>query len=377
MLRRDALFGAGLPRLGAKSVPGAVQRQTLPGPPLVRQRLRTQQRGLQSIRIGFLHRRGFHISRGTKRHRSTHLQLLPRLLRPRQLLHVPCDSGQTYRMETHIQNVNWGSSTQAQTYTSAIKALQRLNDVREHVKNYRPQLLVLCGRPSVRPPLLDLGYLLTKNVSLLLAGDVEMETLSHKARACVVRSGDAWLRRHNIRAFVTTVDGCGEAEDGNGLLAGAKALVQVAGVGKMRPNILLIGYKANWQTMGLDHHLGLVLLRNGDFLDYSSILDDDHEAETIEAAVRSSTPAPITPQPTPMPPRKNGDNSHEEDSSRRGNSSENSASETRTPPKTPEVQRNGGMLTLDPMTLEGGLLKPRRDEKEEEVYSQEIKVMYE
>ena len=38
------------------------------------------------------------------------------------------------------ENTNWGSSTQAAQYVSALKSTLDLNIVEEHVKNYRPQV---------------------------------------------------------------------------------------------------------------------------------------------------------------------------------------------------------------------------------------------
>lgn len=38
-------------------------------------------------------------------------------------------------------DVNWGSTTQAQTYKNALLSVQKLNNVNEHVKNYRPQVM--------------------------------------------------------------------------------------------------------------------------------------------------------------------------------------------------------------------------------------------
>lgn len=69
-------------------------------------------------------------------------------------------------------DVNWGSTTQAQTYKNALLSVQQLNNVEDHVKNYRPQILVLSGMPSFRPPLIDFAYLLTKNLSLLICGHI-------------------------------------------------------------------------------------------------------------------------------------------------------------------------------------------------------------
>jgi solute carrier family 12 (sodium/potassium/chloride transporter), member 2 len=44
--------------------------------------------------------------------------------------------------------VNWGSSTQAQTYKNALMSVQQLNYVEEHVKNYRPQVSESTKVPS-------------------------------------------------------------------------------------------------------------------------------------------------------------------------------------------------------------------------------------
>ena len=70
----------------------------------------------------------------------------------------------------HFSDVNWGSSTQAQTYKNALVSVQQLNNVDEHVKNFRPQILVLSGLPSTRPTLVDFAYLITKNLSLMVCG---------------------------------------------------------------------------------------------------------------------------------------------------------------------------------------------------------------
>ncbi len=69
-------------------------------------------------------------------------------------------------------DVNWGSSTQAQSFNSALKSVQDLNLVEDHVKNYRPQILILSGMPSARPPLIDFGSLIVKNLSLMVCVNV-------------------------------------------------------------------------------------------------------------------------------------------------------------------------------------------------------------
>ena len=62
---------------------------------------------------------------------------------------------------------NWGSSAQGQVFVSAIKSAYTLAETPDHVKNYRPKLLVLSGNPAHRPALVDFGNLITKKVFLI------------------------------------------------------------------------------------------------------------------------------------------------------------------------------------------------------------------
>jgi solute carrier family 12 (sodium/potassium/chloride transporter), member 2 len=71
-----------------------------------------------------------------------------------------------------VPDVNWGSSTQAQMYKTALSTAHSLARTGEHVKNYWPQLLVLGGPPHARPALLDMGNLITKASSLMIVGDI-------------------------------------------------------------------------------------------------------------------------------------------------------------------------------------------------------------
>ncbi|CAN8005615.1 unnamed protein product [Ixodes hexagonus] len=137
-------------------------------------------------------------------------------------------------------HVNWGSSTQAQTYKDALSAVYRLNMVQEHVKNYRqpnllPQILVLTGDPSHRPPLVDFAYSITKKLSLLICGNVTPVRLTYRSRNALATRANTWLQRRKIKAFYTLV----KDED---FTHGS------VGIGKLKPNVVLIGYKSNWQT---------------------------------------------------------------------------------------------------------------------------------
>lgn len=50
--------------------------------------------------------------------------------------------------------------------------MQQLAYTEEHVKNYRPQILALTGPPHHRPALVDFAYLICKNNSMLVCGNV-------------------------------------------------------------------------------------------------------------------------------------------------------------------------------------------------------------
>uniref|UniRef100_A0A914D8R6 Amino acid permease/ SLC12A domain-containing protein n=1 Tax=Acrobeloides nanus TaxID=290746 RepID=A0A914D8R6_9BILA len=67
-------------------------------------------------------------------------------------------------------DVNWGSSTQAHNYRNALQGVIKLDHTDEHVKNYRPQILVLTGHPAARPSLVDFFYNITKGKSLMMCG---------------------------------------------------------------------------------------------------------------------------------------------------------------------------------------------------------------
>lgn len=51
-------------------------------------------------------------------------------------------------------------------------SVHNLIRVEDHVKNFRPQLLVLTGMASARPSLIDFAHLITKNLSLLVCGNI-------------------------------------------------------------------------------------------------------------------------------------------------------------------------------------------------------------
>lgn len=209
-------------------------------------------------------------------------------------------------------DVNWGSTTQAQIYKTALQAVHQLNSVEDHVKNYRPQILVLSGNPSARPALVDFAHQLTKNISLLVCGHINNSPLHQRIRNMLNYKANSWLKTYKLKAFYIQVDGVSFVD-------GAKSLLKACGIGKLRPNILLLGHKSDWQKCStedlemyfevlhnaLDMHMGLGILRLQNGLEYN----EEIEEENIEPFTRNqsyshlsqaSSASDISVSPTPL-----------------------------------------------------------------------------
>ncbi|XP_076849761.1 solute carrier family 12 member 3 [Brachyhypopomus gauderio] len=174
-------------------------------------------------------------------------------------------------------SVNWGSSVQASSYNMALNHCVGLNHVDEHIKNYRPQCLVLTGPPSLRPALVDFVGTFTKNQSLMMCGNVITGGPSpDTVDSANSNSHVTWLNKRNIKSFYQGI----VAGD---LRTGVQMLLQGAGLGRIRPNILVMGFKRNWRKcaptsienyIGILHdafdlHYGICVLRMKEGLDLS------------------------------------------------------------------------------------------------------------
>ncbi|XP_061578502.1 solute carrier family 12 member 3 [Cololabis saira] len=138
--------------------------------------------------------------------------------------------------------VNWGSSVQAGNYNMALKHCLGLNSVEDHVKNYRPQCLVLTGPPSSRPALVDLANCFTKGLSLMMCGNV-VTTRSSPSVLENAKSDShvSWLNQRKIKSFYGGVLA-------TELQSGVNMLLQGAGLGRMKPNVLMMGFKSDWHS---------------------------------------------------------------------------------------------------------------------------------
>lgn len=57
----------------------------------------------------------------------------------------------------------------------------------------------------------------------------------------MIDEGERWLAARKIKAFYNVIEGLD-------FETGVRALIQTSGIGKLAPNILLMGYKSDWKT---------------------------------------------------------------------------------------------------------------------------------
>ncbi|NXL27558.1 S12A1 protein, partial [Glaucidium brasilianum] len=187
--------------------------------------------------------------------------------------------------------VNWGSSTQALYYINALDSALALTTVEDHVKNFRPQCIALTGAPMIRPALLDITHTFTKNNGLCIC----CEVYTGPRKLCVkeMNSGmakkQAWLTKNKRKAFYAAV-----AADS--FRDGVKSLLQASGLGRMKPNTLVIGFKKDWRNAAVtqvenyvgvihdafDFELGMIIVRISQGFDISQVLQVQEELEKLE-----------------------------------------------------------------------------------------------
>ncbi|CAB1460473.1 unnamed protein product [Pleuronectes platessa] len=181
-------------------------------------------------------------------------------------------------------DVNWGSSTQALTYHQSLTHTLHLSGVEDHIKNFRPQCLVMTGYPNSRPALLDLVHSFTKNVGLMICGHIRTGSRRPNFKDISTEQSryQRWLLKNETKAFYTPVF----AED---MRQGTQYLLQAAGLGRLKPNTLVLGFKNDWRDGDMmnvetyislihdafDFQFGAVILRLKEGLDVSHIQGQD------------------------------------------------------------------------------------------------------
>uniref|UniRef100_A0A0K0DW58 Solute carrier family 12 member 9 n=1 Tax=Strongyloides stercoralis TaxID=6248 RepID=A0A0K0DW58_STRER len=142
-------------------------------------------------------------------------------------------------------DVNWGDSHQAHLYINALHSLQKLTNTEIHVKNYRPQILLLSGNPASRLPLIDFANSITKGDSLLIAGHVipyYHNERTYSIMKMLETKMNNFLHNNRIKAFYMPLLNIK-------LRNGVQNFFQISGLGKLKPNVLILGFKSNWKLV--------------------------------------------------------------------------------------------------------------------------------
>ena len=111
----------------------------------------------------------------------------------------------------------------------------------DHIKTYRPKLLVLTGDPRTRSALVDFATYITKDLSLIIFGHVIQEDIEH-ANILVKLKEDVqqWLKENRVPGFYSVTQNFSLKE-------GTWNLMTLTGLGKLSPNMILMGFKNNWK----------------------------------------------------------------------------------------------------------------------------------
>ena len=169
---------------------------------------------------------------------------------------------------------NWGSSAEALVFLNALNNTYSLNEQQDHIKTYRPKVLLLTGNPIHRQPLLDFANLLTKKLSLLICANIVTEE-EKEIMVAMKESIELWLKDHNIRSFYSVIPN-------NKFSQGVQNTILLSGLGKLTPNMVIMGFNSNRQNMNVIEEyfqtlviafenrmaVGILRLPNGN--DYSS-----------------------------------------------------------------------------------------------------------
>ena len=175
---------------------------------------------------------------------------------------------------------DWGDLQSGWLFEKTRRNLIKLEDELYHPKNWRPFVLALSGTGYTRPQLVVFGSWLTAETGILSLGQVIPGQLDdrHERRISQEKILHTMIRQRRLNAFPAVVVDADYTD-------GVESLVQCQGLGRLRPNIVLLGYPLTVAR----RHVFCGLLRNLEGLGRSTVVYRRLDRTGDEWAVPSGT----------------------------------------------------------------------------------------
>ena len=136
----------------------------------------------------------------------------------------------------YAPKLSWGDFSEALVYHQVRKYLLRLESRKQHIKNWRLQVLLLVSNPRTSIKLMDFVNSMKKG-GLFLVGNVQVGPY-RSLKETLSKNYDSFLQLFNlinIKAFP-------DITFGESVQNGIQHLVNNSGIGGMKPNTVIIGF---------------------------------------------------------------------------------------------------------------------------------------
>jgi hypothetical protein len=169
-------------------------------------------------------------------------------------------------IEHRDTDVSWGSATASRHFSTAWAAILRLySSVRDisHVKNFRPNFLVMVEDPTTRPPLVRFVHTLRRGKGLTILGHVQVGDFSEQIRAGYDLKPETWYYFDDplVKGDKDQIRFAFDSVVAPSVRVGSQNLLQLSGLGRMRPNTFVCGFKEDWRTASdeeVESYVGMV-----------------------------------------------------------------------------------------------------------------------
>lgn len=142
-------------------------------------------------------------------------------------------------------DVNWGDSGVAASQKVAVESIYRMERLKEHVKNYRPQFLLFCQ--NVREHSDYVWFLSRLKKSLGFSIIAEVIVGDYHDEESIQKRKEAKKEKFEVEDDIVAVM---EVIIAPTFLAGARSMLLLTGIGKLRPNTVILGFKEIWTKEG-------------------------------------------------------------------------------------------------------------------------------